>query len=348
MNDLSTANAEKKDNPTHNRIITEEINNLKEALKFNAGQFTYKGGNSKYSSTTLTHGQLEADEKLNDILRDEILAPLLTSPDFKRGWGWYSYYLYNSILNATIYQLDFVADIIFNYDIMHNVISNYAVRVHAFNDGWLNYQLRYSIVDVITGNEEYRITTNTSIGETYYDYDAQMLRNVRKVVNGVVDEITPLSFSDELKVISCIPIGIIEYQPALDYLWAVHTDSNGKQQKSVNPNRIKDATTAYQGKSNGFPFRDGVNGQLLLKAPRLLAINKDTTIKGSYIFGWSFLPWNESQYYLFDTEFNTYRGINPINSSNFMTIIKLLLLGILAGEIIALFRRGKLSFNLIF
>ena len=344
MNDLSTANAEAKDNPTHNWTISYMIKDLKEALKFNAGQFTYKGGNSKYSSTTLTHGQLEADEKLNDILRDEILAPPLTSPDFKRGWGWYSYYLYNSILNATIYQLDFVADIIFNYDIMHNVTSNYAVRIHTFNEGQLSRQLTYSIVDVITGNEEYRITTNTSIGETFYDYNAQFLRNVRKVVNGQVDDVTPLSFSDELKVISCIPISIVEYQPALDYLWAVHTDSNGKQQKSVNPNRIQAATTVYQGKSNGFPFRDGVNGQLLLKAPRIIAVNKPTTIKASYIFGLSFLPWNESQYYLFDTEFNTYRGINPINSSNFMTIIKLLLLGILAGEIIALFRRGKLSF----
>ena len=344
MNDLSTANAEAKDNPTHNWLISYMINDLKDALKYNLGQFTYKGGNSKFSNTTLTRGQLEADEKLNDILRDEILAPPIVSPDFKRGWGWYSYYLYNSILNATIYQLDFVADIIFNYDIMHNVTSNYAVRIHSFNYGQLSVMLTYSIVDVITGNEEYRITTNTSIGETFYDYNAQFLRNVRKVVNGQVDDVTPLSFSDELKVISCIPISIVEYQPALDYLWAVHTDSNGKQQKSVNPNRIQAATTAYQGKSNGFPFRDGVNGQLLLKAPRIIAVNKPTTIKASYIFGLSFLPWNESQYYLFDTEFNTYRGINPINSSNFMTIIKLLLMGILAGEIIALFRRGKLSF----
>ena len=347
MNDQSVANAMAKDNPTNNQMITGEIWEVRSSLGFNAGQFTYKNDNSQYSTTSLTYGQIAADTKFNDILRDEIMAPPITSPDFPRGWGWYSYYFYNTILDATFYQLDFIADIIFNYDIMHNITSNYAVRAHAFNYGQLDYKLTYSIVDVITGNEEYRITTNTSIGETYYDYNAQFLRNVRRVVNGVVDTVTPLSFADKLKIISCIPIGVQEYSYADNYFWEIHLDDNGKPQKSVNPKRIQAATTEYQGKSMGFPFKDGSNGQLILKAPRIIAIDKPDTDTGYHIFGWSFLPWNVSQYYLFDMEFNTYRGINPLNSSNFLTILKLFLLGIFAFEVIALFVKGKLSFNFL-
>ena len=41
---------------------------------------------------------------------------------------------------------------------------------------------------------------------------------------------------------------------------------------------------------------------------------------------------------------NNYKGINPLNADNFMTILKLILLGVLFGEIISLFTHGKLSF----
>ena len=348
MNVDSIGYAMAKDNPTYNGFLWDEVKSIPDALKINTGIFNHHGDISKYSSTTLTQGNLRADTIFNTILRDEIRSPAITSPDFAAGWAWYSFYLYNVILNATIYQVDMISDVLMHPSIMDNTTSNYAVRLHHFQTDYATTDLVYAIVDVVTGNEVYRVTTNESAGNNYTDFGSNFLRNVRHVNNGVLDLTTPLTFADELKIISCIPFSEVgEYHPYWDYIQAIHTGPDGKVQKDVNTAKLVDATTTYQAKSHGFPFKDGNNGHLVLKPPRMLAIDKSDSDKGSFIFGWSFLPWNNSKYYLFDAMANSYKGINPINSENFMTIIKLILLGILFGEIIGLIRKGKLRLNFL-
>ena len=345
MNVDSVNYAMAKDNPTFNAYLWDEVKTLPSALKFNVGQFTYRNDFSKFSSTTLTQTNIDADIIFNQIVKDEIQAPLVTSPDFVNGWAWYSFYLYNVILNETIYKIDMISDVLMHPSIMDTTTSNYAVRLHHFVNGNLDRTLIYSIVDIISGTECYRVTTNESAGKEFSQWGAQFLRNVRRVKNGVVDLTTPLTFADEMKIISCIPFTEEgEYNPYLDYIQAIHIGPDGKLQKDVNKAKIADATTAYQGKSHGFPFRDGFNGNLVLLTPRMIAVDKPDTDTGNYLFGWSFLPWNNSKYYLFDTMANNYKGINPLNADNFMTILKLILLGVLFGEIIGLFTHGKLSF----
>ena len=348
MNVDSVGIAMTKDNPTYNGFLWDEIKSIPLALTFNAGFSAHPNDISKYSSTTLSQGNIHNDEVFNKILRDMIQAYPVTSPDFASGWAWYSFYLYNVILNATFYQIDMISDVLMHPTIMDTTTSNFAVRLHNFTGDYADGKLIYSIVDVVTGNEAYRVTTNESAGSAYSQYNANFLRNVRRVNNGVIDLTTPLTLADELKIISCIPLSVNgEYHPYWDYVWAIHTDANGKQQKDVNPNKLVDATTAYQAATHGFPFQDGNTGDLLLKPPRMIAIDKPDSDKGSYILGWSFLPWNNSKYYIFDLMANQYKGISPISTENFMTILKLILLGILFGEIIGLIRKGKLSLNFL-
>ena len=326
-------NAKKLDNPDHSYAGDLMAEELYSQLKSQVGE--HVSPYQDFNSTNLTRANIDNDKLFNKILRDEILQAPVTNADATSGLTFSANKMYYILLDSTLHSLDFLVDIMMNPTKSFYSTSNYAVRLHNF-DGYANgdAHLVYSIVDVSTGVEHYR---------AYYDHEkastqvvaSYHLRTMRRVTNGIVDKVTPLTNSDYFNIISCIPVKISNYSYWDNYVAATRNQ--------VSPQDAAKAILQFQQDRATLPFKDGVLGNIDFLGPRVLAIDKPEGDQGNYIVGWKFLPFNNTVYNLFDFNKQTYIGPSPWTSENLITIIKLIALGIIGIEIIGMIARGQLS-----
>lgn len=323
------------DNPTNSPIISNFQNDVGQVLQYfvgiyNAPQYDY----SQYTSSTLTVDNLTCDSTCNAILSHQTGSyPPQNEADWSFSFEFFWKKYYNSLLNATVYQIPFYEFPLFDPHSFLDGHSNLAVRMRFFEYDLVNAPPVYSLVDVITGVERFRLFYYLT---DHADKPVEWLNtSCKRVTNGVPDPNTILTFSEILEINTAIPCDVVGYDPwtALEQYYATNPNAAGKSAAQIGT--FETAVLAD-------PFVDGINGHITFGAPRLIALDKPVDALPANIFGVSWLPWNESMYYLYDQYKDEWVGIDPINTSNITTIFKLIGLGVLFYELITIFRLGKL------
>jgi hypothetical protein len=235
-------------------------------------------------------------------------------------------------LNSTFYQIPWY-EVLEEPELQLNSLCNYAVRLRFFNYNVLDSKPVITIVDCITGDEKFRVISPDSQNDVKEQNNPSYLRNIKRVTNGVVDMNTILTFGEMLKINTCINTEIINYAP-----W----DALQSAKKNTDPTKDPEeqAVTQFQDAVAKLPFVDGNTGEIQLGQIRLFAIDTFEQ-SGNYLFGLSFLPWNNGVYQIFDNEAGTYTGYSPINTSNFYTIVKLIGIGLIFFEFYEIITSGK-------
>ena len=293
--------------------------------KFNINRFV--SNYQDFSSATLNQGNIDDDTVFNKIFRDDISSQQTTAIDATSGFNFWKNKLYYVLLDLTVHKLDFLVDVMMNPGNSMNTNGNYAVRLHNFNAGDSTRYMVYSIVNVVDGVEHYRLHFNNDVTMGLAEY----LRNTKKVVDGVVDQTTPLSTSDIFNIISCFTVEIEGYSYWDNYIAATRDSTNAADAANAILQFNKDRAR--------LPFQDGNSGNIKYQRPRLYAVDKPENSSHNYLFGWSFLPFNDTKYNIFEFKSKMFLGPSPWTKQNLTTILKLIALGITFFELLGMLIR---------
>ena len=329
--------------------FTDIVNNARNYVSPIVGSTTTIVDYSNFSAYSLT-----TDQMTNDNLFQNILAymPVVGPPSgvsYSYLSNWYNWFVLNILDMLNIYSAPFYI-IQFND---WNTCLNLACRIHVFDftQGVLPV---ISLVDVETGVEMYRVLNYTDSADlNNQDNNPALLRNIKRVINGIVStDSANLSLSEIIKITSALPAFVLGYTPFTLYY---------EQQASIYKQLISqygpvNAAAHYtidtqlfanlNNETIAYPFADGSSGNILFTSPRLLAINKKTP-DNNYIFGWNFLPFNNFTYSIWDTSKVNFIQPSPYTLQNFTTILKLIGIGWLTLECIVLIFHTKYFGNVI-
>lgn len=308
-----------------------------------------------FTPSSLTADMISNDKIFNQAIYSYVTGANRYDPSLYPNWSaatdYFSSYWVNTLLNSTLYSVPWY-DMLFDLTYTYNAVGHLAVRYHMF-DSQPDTIPVLSIVDVDTGEEKFRIPR---------DADAN-ITNVRKVINGVMQNDVELSFSEMMQIANVIPTAITGYAPldtmynAIQLLVDQQKDPSGEQSYVNNFITQSEATPFVNGTNGNIVFgtiTDAVynpsgvsNGKLVVDYqeydafPRLIAVDRPSE-NNQYLFGKTWLPWNNPKYIIYDNYKNSFVGVNPLSTDNFLTILKLIGLGLVFYEIITVLLSGKL------
>lgn len=297
----------------------------------------------KFQYNQISQEELDTDTLFNNSIREYINSanvPLNTSSNisgvFKYWSNYITYVFKNSVVNGVPWY-----EMVFN-DVFSNTQGKYAVRMRQFPKEQIAQEnlpenlitpTMYNttlpvltIVDVNTGEEKFRIIRQT--------VNPIFLRDVCRVTNGTVDYNTVLRFSEMFDIACCIPISINMYGGADNPKTPLLISTLLGQTPSTTFDEFMMTLVGYQQDGSFYDTlfsiisKDGVFQQIY---PRLIAVNKPDNYNGG-LLNISWLPWNNPTYLTYDTYLDEYIGVNPFNTTNLITIIKLIGLGFLVYE----------------
>jgi hypothetical protein len=327
-------NLNQADNPDNNQDIYDFQTNINSWSIENVNVLTIQtlANYTDFGPSNLTNDNIATDKETQTIMRNQVYIEQNYNVNWAQGWNFWSKYIYKTLLNATFYQIPWY-EVLEEPTLQVSSICNYAVRLHFFEYNVLDAKPVISIVDCISGDEKFRVVAPDASTQVTESNNPSYLRNVKRVTNGVVDMNTILTFGEMLKINTCINTEIVNYPP-----W----DALQSAKKNTDPTKDPEekAVTDFQDAVAKTPFVDGVNGEIQLGQIRLFAIDSYTQ-GGNYLFGLSFLPWNNGAYQIFDNQYGEYVGYSPINTSNFLTILKLIGMGLILFEFYEIIRSGK-------
>ena len=327
-------NINASDNPNNNQDIYDFQNNINEWSIESVSVLGIQT-NSNYTNFTpkdLTSDNLSTDSTTQTIMRNQVFIKQNYNVNWAQSWYFWSKYLYKTLLNSTFYQIPWY-EVLEEPELQVNSVCNLAVRLRFFNYNVLDSKPVITIVDCITGDEKFRVVAPDSQSSVTEQNNPSYLRNIKRVSNGVVDMNTILTFGEMLKINTCINTNIINYEP-----WTTFETAKLNTDPTKDPE--EQAVTVFQDAVAKLPFVDGNTGDIQMGQIRLFAIDQFEQ-GGNYLFGLSFLPWNNAMFQIFDNQIGEYVGYSPINTSNFLTIIKLIGIGLILFEFYEIITSGK-------
>jgi hypothetical protein len=290
---------------------------------------------TSYTQATLTAGNLAVDKSTQQIMS---VMTTVKQDGYSTNWSQAGYfmgqYLYKTLLNSTFYQIPWY-EILESPSLQLDSNCNWAVRLRFFDYNVLYAKPVVTIVDCISGDELFRVVAPDSEDDVNETNNPSYLRYIKRVNNGVVDMNTTLTFGEMMKINTCIITNIDDYNP-----WTTLEAAK----KSNNPGKPtdEDSVTAFQNAVATDPFKDGVNGNITMEQIRLFAIDPVDS-SGNFLLNIPFLPWNDATYMIFDNQVGEYVGFSPFNTSNLLTIVKIIGSGILIYETYKMFKNGKIK-----
>jgi len=293
----------------------------------------WKNDQSSFTPTSLTAEQINIDKIFNQGIRDylKIRPPAVQTVDWAGGLLFWWKYIYSELMSLTGYQFR-IYNRIFDGTFL-NGKGTLAIRLHRFDYAVGNQYLPVmSIVDVATGEEKYRRVLGTQ--GTDERIDNTTINGLIPVSKGILQSQTSKSILEQMKIGACFWIEPAEF-PAWDKLKTA-TDT------AITQGSINKKTTNYSQNIINSWIKDEVasNNFLVqglivrLGEAHLIAVDKPDNEPKNYIFGISFLPWNNYAYNIYDLQNRTYVSPSPFNESNFMTLLKLIGMGFIVFELI--------------
>jgi hypothetical protein len=296
---------------------------------------------TNFTQKTLTAGNVAVDKSTQNIMANMTTVKQIGySTNWSQAGYFFGQYLYKTLLNSTFYQIPWY-EILESTSLQLESNCNWAVRLRFFDYNVLYAKPVITIVDCMTGEEKFRVVAPDSENGVNETNNPSYLRYIKRVNNGIVETNTTLTFGEMLKINTCIITNIDDYLP-----WTTLEAAKKNTDPTKDPD--ENSVTVFQDAVAKEPFQDGVNGNITMEQIRLFALDPIDS-SGNYLFNIPFLPWNNGTYMLFDNQVGEYIGFSPFNTSNFLTIVKIIGIGIIIYELFELFRSGKLTnknFNL--
>jgi hypothetical protein len=331
-------------NVNNDPTVTTLINNINTIYTNTVGSVVSTGTDySQINMNMLSIQELNNDVAFNQIVAEFTLESQTSGVDYSSLHIVYYFFVMGLLSKLNIFQQPFYFG--FTNDVF-NSTTNLACRYHMYDN---TSSPIISLVDAQSGVERFRLMN-------YYDDDDMndktknpcIMRNIKRVVSGVVSSSPAnLTIQEMLELGNCIPAYVVGYNPYSFFTY--ETEQAGQKTLSeygpVNACAQYTVSNAlYQNfieQSNITPFVDGQNGDIVFGGPRVLALDKPQP-DANYLLNWSFLPWNNYAYALYDTTHNTYIQPCPYNFENLYTILKIFGLVWLLKVILSLFFRSSL------
>jgi len=293
-----------------------------------------------FSPTNLTADNVTVDTIFNKGIRDYLIKrpPSIQTVDWYGGLYFWMMYLYSELMSLTGYQFRIYNRI---FDGTFSIGKGlYAIRLHRFTyeaGGNNQYLPVMSVVDVATGEEKYRrVLENGGADERYFNNTINGLWPVKDGIAQSQSSTATKSIFEQMNIGSCF---WIQPDPNNFPAWKKLIDATDE---AIHSGAINKKTSNYSRDIINQWIGNEIGSNNILKAglvvdlgeAHLIAVDKPDGEAENHLFGLSFLPWNNYAYNIYDLQNRQYVAPNPINSSNFMTVLKLIGLGYIAFEII--------------